>query len=593
MMVKGVPKALLAVVAAVACVSLLLAGSYSSSLQGSELLASNAVAQARAQLQEAANSNNLEALDAAIEHGERVLSVVRSGNAPALTQSLALVSASEVAKWRHEADDAAAKVEKLQGIQARARSEANQAKHAEQEWMDKAREARSEAQKLAARRTASVDSLEEEKRKLIARLETNEAKIQRVEAVEGEAESRAAQRSAEQRAVYEREQHREIAEQRAALSEQRPLSNSDTNKLRQTYGYDSEGRKVKNLEAELQRQIGEYKEAREVVSHNSQKKKEQRKEKELMDEIQHIKHARVALMHKPHAYHSNPHYQSRGRSSSSLRHERDDKARLVAKENKINEEIAALDGNGPRDRDAAVLDSPKIHNEVSRALEDQEEMPDFHSMSSRGLSKLAKMPKKHMSVLQGFESALGDSQENAKKASHSAPATTKANKHQLPGVNAYSWWSQKSEKVAAKKAQLAALRHRIRQETHTSVAKTNCHNLYSCVGSMFSGHEDSSKLALANRQVLHHQQSLALLKRPVKHGKLAADHDVSSAEILNNPQAPLLGILSGGGNVHTNKLPGVAESRWGGTKFFDRLFGTPNKQAGTPLSTAHKHPKLE
>lgn len=259
--------------------------------------ASNAVAQARAQLQEAANSNNLEALDAAIEHGERVLSVVRSGNAPALTQSLALVSASEVAKWRHEADDAAAKVEKLQGIQARARSEANQAKHAEQEWMDKAREARSEAQKLAARRTASVDSLEEEKRKLIARLETNEAKIQRVEAVEGEAESRAAQRSAEQRAVYEREQHREIAEQRAALSEQRPLSNSDTNKLRQTYGYDSEGRKVKNLEAELQRQIGEYKEAREVVSHNSQKKKEQRKEKELMDEIQHIKHARVALMH--------------------------------------------------------------------------------------------------------------------------------------------------------------------------------------------------------------------------------------------------------------------------------------------------------
>ena len=41
-----------------------------------------------------------------------------------------------------------------------------------------------------------------------------------------------------------------------------------------------------------------------------------------------------------------------------------------------------------------------------------------------------------------------------------------ANKNQLPGVNSYSWWSQKSEKVAAKKAQLAALRHRIRLETH-------------------------------------------------------------------------------------------------------------------------------
>jgi len=256
----------------------------------------NAVAQARAELQEAASSNNLAALDAAIEHGESVLSSVRTGTAPARTQSLAMDSASEVAKWRLEADNAAAKVEKLRDIQARARSEAKQAKRAEQQWMGKAQEARSEAQQLAARRSASVDSLEEEKSKLKARLESNEAKIKRVEAIEGEAESRAAQRTAEQRAVYERAQYREIAGQRAALSEQKPLSDDDTNTLRQTYGYDADGRKVKNLEAELQRQIGEYRQAREMVSHHSREQKEQKKEKQLMDEIDHIKHARVALL---------------------------------------------------------------------------------------------------------------------------------------------------------------------------------------------------------------------------------------------------------------------------------------------------------
>jgi len=587
---KGATKAMLASIATAVCFSLLLAGSFS--LRGSpgELMATNnAVAQARAELQEAASSNNLAALDAAIEHGESVLSSVRTGTAPARTQSLAMDSASEVAKWRLEADNAAAKVEKLRDIQARARSEAKQAKRAEQQWMGKAQEARSEAQQLAARRSASVDSLEEEKSKLKARLESNEAKIKRVEAIEGEAESRAAQRTAEQRAVYERAQHREIAGQRAALSEQKPLSDDDTNTLRQTYGYDADGRKVKNLEAELQRQIGEYRQAREMVSHHSREQKEQKKEKQLMDEIDHIKHARVALL-------NNRHSESRGHSggSSNLKREREDKSRLLAKEKTINEEIARLDGNGPRDRDAAILDSPKMHREESRALEDQEELPDFHSMRSSESSKLAKMSNtKHMSVLQGFESALGDSRENAKKAAHSA-SKKQANKNQLPGVNSYSWWSQKSEKVAAKKAQLAALRHRIRLETHHgAAAKTNCHNLYACIGSMFSGKEDSSKLAIANRQVLHRQQTLALLKRPIKHGKLAADHEVSKAEVLSNPQAPLLGILSGGGNVHNHKLPGVAESRWGGTKFFDRLFGTPTAQAGTPRKNTRVHPKLE
>ena len=64
--------------------------------------------QARAQLQEAASSNNLAALDAAIAHGESVLKTISGAGGPARTQSLAQVSTSEVQKWRAEADQAAA-----------------------------------------------------------------------------------------------------------------------------------------------------------------------------------------------------------------------------------------------------------------------------------------------------------------------------------------------------------------------------------------------------------------------------------------------------------------------------------------------------
>lgn len=111
------------------------------------------------------------------------------------------------------------------------------------------------------------------------------------------------------------------------------------------------------------------------------------------------------------------------------------------------------------DEDERLLQSPKVDNEVSRALEDQQEMPDFDSVGSRGSSKLAKVQggnKKHLSVLQGFEYALGDSQENAKKAESDVPKKAVVKGH-LPGVNAYSWWSNKSAKIAAKKAQVEIL----------------------------------------------------------------------------------------------------------------------------------------
>ena len=190
-------------------------------------------------------------------------------------------------KWRDEADQAAAKVERLESIQQRARAEADKAKHAEKEWMEKAREARTKAQQLAARRSRRVDSLEAEKEKLKARLEANEDKIHRVEAVEAEAEGRAALRRRQQ----------EIEDQRAALAAQQPLdSNMHTDTLRQTFGSADGHHKVQTLEAELQRQIREYKEAREMVSKNAHQQKEHAKEKELMDEISHIKQARVALI---------------------------------------------------------------------------------------------------------------------------------------------------------------------------------------------------------------------------------------------------------------------------------------------------------
>ena len=229
----GVSKAVLAGVAAVACVSLLLAStSAGSKLPGSaDLLADNAVEEARAQLQVAANSNNLAELNAAIAHGEGVLRAVRSSGQPARTQSLAMMSSTEVQKWRSRAEHAAAKVERLEGIQQRARAEAAQAKRAEEEWMHKAREARSKAQKLAARRSDDVDSLEEQKRALKARLEANEAKIRRVEQMEGSDEDRAAKR--------------------VALEAQLPVYPSHTDTLRQTFGagQSSGNRKVKSSRA--------------------------------------------------------------------------------------------------------------------------------------------------------------------------------------------------------------------------------------------------------------------------------------------------------------------------------------------------------
>ena len=81
-----------------------------------------------------------------------------------------------------------------------------------------------------------------------------------------------------------------------------------------------------------------------MMSHKSREDEQRAKEKHLMDEIDHIKQARMALIHAQPA-------SSRGRApqrSPSLGREMTQKQRLLAKERKINAEIAQLDGTSAR-----------------------------------------------------------------------------------------------------------------------------------------------------------------------------------------------------------------------------------------------------
>ena len=69
--------------------------------------------------------------------------------------------------------------------------------------------------------------------------------------------------------------------------------------------------------------------------------------------------------------------------------------------------------------------------------------------------------------------------------------------------------------------------------------------------------------------------------------RIAGDNEVSTKQVLQDPQAPLLGLLQGSTHAHTRKLPGVVDNRWGGNKFWDRLLGSSVKQQGTPLKHVH------
>jgi hypothetical protein len=152
----------------------------------SELLAPDAVTAARLQLAQAEHGDNLAKLDAAIAQGESVLKTIGVG-AHARTQSLAQVRPADVDTWLEKAEAAGAKVEGFEAMRSRTRSEAARIKRAEEDWMKQAKEAKERAQQLAAHSSSSVESLEDEKRALRAQLDANEAKIRRVEALEGAA----------------------------------------------------------------------------------------------------------------------------------------------------------------------------------------------------------------------------------------------------------------------------------------------------------------------------------------------------------------------------------------------------------------------
>ena len=337
----------------------------------SELLAPDAVTAARLQLAQAEQGDNLAKLDAAIAQGESVLKTIGVG-AHARTQSLAQVREvrpADVNKWLEKAEAAGAKVEGFEAMRSRTRSEAARIKRAEEDWMKQAKEAKERAQQLAAHSSSSVESLEDEKRALRAQLDANEAKIRRVEALEGAASPP------------------EVTE-------------SST---------------VRSLELELQRQIREYQEAKKekAISVHAQ---ERAKEEQLVDEIHHFKNARKALL-RSSSLRAWGRGRGRGRyrgfSSGSLDDMQLDRARLQAERRRIQHEIARID--------------------------DEHVAAQGHAARGGHAAGSAAAKVKHMSVLQGFEKALGDEPESAKAALASTPTAALAAHsagNKLPGVNA-------------------------------------------------------------------------------------------------------------------------------------------------------------
>ena len=190
-------------------------------------------------------------------------------------------------------------------------------------------------------------------------------------------------------------------------------------------------------------------------------------------------------------------------------------------------------------------------------------------------------------IVGAFDNALGDSVEAAKDVGKSKKGKGKeARAHSLPGIVTDSWWTappkETPEELRAKEAAKAAKKAK----------KRDCHNLYACVGSFFSSDSGGSG---KSEDVLH-------LGEKLRHGKVvdatpeggghrrgknknaggdkdAGDDMVSTSAVEQNPQQPLLSALMPSKETHTSKLPGVAENRWGGAKFWSRLLGMPASQA--------------
>jgi len=155
------------------------------------------------------------------------------------------------------------------------------------------------------------------------------------------------------------------------------------------------------------------------------------------------------------------------------------------------------------------------------------------------------------------------------------------NPNMLPGVNAYSWWSATTaptKKVDTAKETEEWLH---RKDVHKRT-KGGCHDLYTCVDSMF-GKKHQSNLQLADEawKEQHLRQARIAAEQSARMGtrteKAGSDTLVSTSQVAAHPGAPLLGVLDGDSHQHDAKLPGVEENRWGGKGFWTRLLGAPKK----------------
>lgn len=213
---------------------------------------------------------------------------------------------------------------------------------------------------------------------------------------------------------------------------------------------------------------------------------------------------------------------------------------------------------------------------IARPIVDHEVTDDAAVAAQEAASRPRASRNDDGGIVGAFDKALGDSVEMAKDAGHERGKIAAGPRHALPGIVTDSWWAAPPKETPHElQAQAAAKRAAVSK-------KRDCHNLYACVGSFFTS--DGGKGRGGKADVLH----LGEVLRPHKPHAVAAkqagdkvegDHLVSTATVEENPQEPLLRALMPSASTHTSKLPGVAENRWGGSKFWSRLLGIPASHA--------------
>jgi hypothetical protein len=316
---------------------------------------------------------------------------------------------------------------------------------------------------------------------------------------------------------------------------------------------------VQKLERELRRQKREYQEAR--LSYEEREKRrdnhaEIEKERELEREISHYRYARHEIMH------------SMGPGGGDSRQLRDS-------------EVSERRGNERREREEAERrergrDHADNHNDDEHerdddsvaSVSDESRNKGHPHEQHRGPAAKHERESDYASIVGSIKSSLGDNVMRASDVGRSQSHHHHA--RALPGINTDSWWQQQPKLTEQQIKRKQAV------EKAKEMAKPKeCHDLYSCVGSFFT---PSGKKGGGKSDVLHLDEQLHHKTKPEDlsvGSHIAGDNLVPKSDILNDPQKPLLSALMPSTSTHTSKLPGVAENRWGGTKFWARLLGTP------------------